>query len=110
MLDLSKLQNSNISELKCPGDCNNAGICDTSNGQCSCDNGRHGSDCSSKYEKVIEIFLHLKISFSNLVMLEFDCPGDGSCSSQGVCDDTIGTCICNEGFEGSSCQGKFSKA
>ena len=38
-------------------------------------------------------------------MLEFDCPEDGLCSSQGLCDDTIGTCTCYEGFEGSTCQG-----
>ena len=35
-------------DLTCPGDCSNAGICDTSTGQCSCDIGRHGPDCSSK--------------------------------------------------------------
>ena len=38
--------------------------------------------------------------------LEFDCPEDGTCSSQGVCDDVIGACICNEGFEGNTCKGK----
>ena len=35
-------------ELKCPGDCSNAGNCDTSTGQCTCDSGRHGLDCSSR--------------------------------------------------------------
>ena len=37
---------------------------------------------------------------------EFDCPEDGMCSSQGTCDDTIGSCVCNEGFEGNICKGK----
>ena len=36
-------------ELTCPGDCNNAGECDTSTGQCTCDAGRHDLDCSSMY-------------------------------------------------------------
>ena len=36
-------------------------------------------------------------------MLEFDCPEDGTCSNQGVCDDTVGSCICYEGFEGNIC-------
>ena len=38
-------------------------------------------------------------------MLEFDCPEDGTCSNQGVCDDTVGSCICYEGFEGNICKG-----
>ena len=42
--------------------------------------------------------------------LVFDCPGDGTCSSQGTCDGTTGTCVCFEGFERSSgiCKGNFS--
>ena len=36
-------------ELTCPGDCSNAGNCDTSTGKCSCVEGRHGLDCSSEY-------------------------------------------------------------
>ena len=44
--------------------------------------------------------------FKKFVQIEFDCPADGSCSNQGLCDDTIGICICDPGFEGSSCQGK----
>ena len=38
-------------------------------------------------------------------LLGFDCPGDGTCSSQGICDDTIGSCVCNVGFEGNTCKG-----
>ena len=39
----------NFLELTCPGDCSNAGTCDTATGQCDCDPGRHGIDCSSEY-------------------------------------------------------------
>ena len=35
-------------ELKCPGDCSGAGVCDTGVGQCTCEPGRHGLDCSSE--------------------------------------------------------------
>ena len=49
-----------------------------------------------------------KIS-SNLCLIhistEFDCPGDGTCSNQGICDDTVGTCQCDLGFVGNTCQG-----
>ena len=54
-------------------------------------------------------FLEIKhIIFLIFVQVEFDCPADGSCSNQGRCDDTIGICICDQGFEGSSCQGNFT--
>ena len=43
--------NFTIIELKCPGDCNSAGICDTSTGKCTCDDGRHGQDCSSELSR-----------------------------------------------------------
>ena len=40
-------------EFTCPKSfgavCSVAGVCDTSTGQCICDLGRHGSDCSSEY-------------------------------------------------------------
>ena len=32
------------------------------------------------------------------------CPGDGTCSSQGICDVSTGTCVCNSGFLGDTCQ------
>ena len=34
------------------------------------------------------------------------CPGDGTCSNQGVCDFSIGTCVCDFGYQGVMCQGK----
>ena len=43
----------------------------------------------------------------NLIPTEFDCPGDGDCSNQGTCDESSGTCVCNEGFEGDMCEGEI---
>ena len=103
-----------FSELTCPGDCSNAGICDTSSGQCSCDTGRHGPDCSSKQFSSIQ--LSIKYSFWLMIFYfwwfastEFDCPGDGTCSDQGTCDDATGTCVCFQGFErlSGTCKGNF---
>ena len=31
------------------------------------------------------------------------CPGDGTCSNQGTCDVSTGTCTCNPGFLGPEC-------
>ena len=33
------------------------------------------------------------------------CP-EGTCSNQGTCDVSTGTCVCHSGFEGDMCQGK----
>ena len=37
-----------VPEWNCPGNCSDAGTCDTTTGKCTCDPGRHGLDCSSK--------------------------------------------------------------
>ena len=98
-----------ISEKLCPGGanpCSNHGQCDTSTGICSCEVGRHGKDCSSEsviYVSYIKINIFLMIS----LLLEFNCPGDDTCSNQGTCNSSSGTCICNAGFEGNSCQGMY---
>ena len=44
-----------FSEWICPGNCSDAGLCDTTTGKCSCDMGRHGSDCSSNLPPITEI-------------------------------------------------------
>ena len=42
-------------------------------------------------------FIFFQICY--FVSIEFDCPGDGTCSNQGTCDDSTGTCVCFQGFE-----------
>ena len=97
-----------VSAFTCPGDCSNAGFCDTSTGQCSCDPGRHDQDCSSKIQWYLKIISNLCLIH---ISTEFYCPGgtDQGCSNQGSCDDTTGICICNSGFEGASCHLSISK-
>ena len=92
----------------CPGgenSCSSHGQCDPSTGICSCEVGRHGSDCSSEFM----IYLTSKLFFFKIIslLLELNCPGDGTCSNQGTCISSRGTCICNAGFEGNSCQGMY---
>ena len=55
---------------------------------------------------MISLFLCI---FIILFWTEFDCPGDGTCSNQGTCDDTTGTCECDVGYEGNTCQGTLMK-
>ena len=49
------------------------------------------------------------VFFSFHKSLDFDCPADGLCSNQGVCDVSNGNCICDAGFEGITCQGNYGK-
>ena len=48
-----------------------------------------------------------QILFSRFCFPDFDCPIDGTCLGQGTCDDTTGTCVCNEGYEGVICEGNY---
>ena len=44
---------------------------------------------------------NIKFLFTDL-----QCPGNGTCSNQGICDVVTGTCQCDCGFQGDTCQGK----
>ena len=101
------------SEIPCPGGdtpCDGHGQCDLTSGECSCEAGRHGFDCSSNIWIVSNGCCLSFCNFLFFVSLEFDCPGDGTCSNQGTCDDTTGTCVCFQGFERISgiCKGMYS--
>ena len=37
---------------------------------------------------------------------DLQCPGDGTCSNQGTCDVSSGTCDCDSGFLGDTCNCK----
>ena len=37
-----------IQPLSCPNNCSGEGLCDSATGQCLCNSGRKGADCSSK--------------------------------------------------------------
>ena len=39
----------------------------------------------------------------NFMSTDMQCPGDGTCSNQGTCDVSTGTCTCNPGFHGPEC-------
>jgi hypothetical protein len=35
-----------------------------------------------------------------------NCPGDGSCNNNGICNETSGQCICEEGYFETECSSK----
>ena len=37
---------------------------------------------------------------------DLQCPGDGNCSNQGICDVSSGACDCDSGFLGDTCNCK----
>ncbi|XP_018088383.1 tenascin isoform X3 [Xenopus laevis] len=65
----------NCTEVECPGQCNNMGVC--VNGACVCNPGFIGNDCR-----------------------ELACPDD--CNDQGKCVN--GICVCFEGYGGEDCK------
>ena len=97
--------------MQCPGDgnCSNQGICDFSTGTCTCNSGFQGYICQGKnfllLHSLANIHMMKYIYFSSTDM---QCPGDGTCSNQGICDISTGSCVCNPGIQGDMCQGKNS--
>lgn len=67
------------------GDCSNHGQCNTTTGQCVCDDGFTGSDCWGRR-----------------------CPGD--CSGHGDCNATTGVCECESGWGSDSCGDRVCSA
>ena len=49
-----------------------------------------------------------QVSKTVLASYQVQCPGDGTCSNQGICDVSTGNCDCNPGYQGIICQGKNS--
>ena len=36
------------------------------------------------------------------------CPGNNTCSDNGVCDSELGSCSCNTGYYGDGCESNFN--
>ena len=67
--------------IGCPNGCSGNGVCNSSNGTCSCNSGWTGSSCATPQT--------------------YACPN--ACSGNGICNTSNGTCSCNSGWTGSSC-------
>lgn len=68
----------------CPRNCSQHGDCNLLSGQCRCDKGYDGLDCSKKIETEL-----------------LECPND--CSSHGNCNHFTGKCTCDPGYAGKDC-------
>ena len=82
---------------------------DQTTGTCTCNSGFQGYICQGKnfllLHSLANIHMMKYIYFSSTDM---QCPGDGTCSNQGICDISTGSCTCNPGIQGDMCQGKNS--
>jgi len=53
----------------------------------------------------LHILPSLNFPTMSLISVKF-CPGDGTCSGNGVCDNMTGECLCQPKFHGNICQCK----
>ena len=93
--------------MQCPGDgnCSNQGTCDVSTGTCTCNPGFQGHICQGKNFLLLRN-VHMMKDIFFFSSTDMKCPGDSTCSNQGTCDVSTGTCNCNPGFWGDMCQSK----
>lgn len=72
------------SVASCPNNCSFSGVCNTSTGECMCNAGLGGPDCSVRTRR----------------FMTMECPAN--CNNNGVCIE--GRCQCSENFYGTECQ------
>ena len=103
-------------------ECSGRGICDYSSGHCTCYTGYRTSngfglsgsrgDCGYKYTPGLDsnytqtnntVLLH---HMNNTISTSCPFYNNSICSNHGVCNELIGTCICDSGYGGSSCFNK----
>lgn len=90
-----------VSEKRCINDCNGLGICNNITGECNCNDGYNGKDCSGMHYFAIIFVIHCKYSSHSEQLCK------DSCNGRGICNSTTGTCLCNDGFSGSFCEGNY---
>lgn len=69
--------------------CSGRGVWNTSNEECKCSPGFHGSHCE-------------------LVYCPIDPESEIECSGNGLCNFTTGQCACNEGYTGRNCVAPYA--
>ncbi|KFO12134.1 Tenascin-R, partial [Balearica regulorum gibbericeps] len=96
----------NCSELDCPRNCFNRGLC--VQGKCICNEGFTGEDCGElrcpedchNRGRCVEGRCECDNGFTGADCGELSCPND--CHQRGRCID--GRCVCHEGFTGEDCR------
>ncbi len=83
----------------CPNSCSSHGVCDSSSRVCQCFNGFTGGDCSLRTCPFGAAWADQAIGID-------DAHNSAECSNMGICDRTVGQCVCQAGFEGTACQRK----
>ena len=98
-------------DKSCPGaegTCNGNGECDHKIGQCICNEGNQGFDCSGDTYLDITIcnWYLIRLILTTYVFVELTCPKD--CSNAGDCNTSTGLCLCDSGRHGVDCSSKQS--
>ena len=87
------------STAACPNSCNSQGRCTLPGRICQCFDGYTGPDCSLR-----------TCPFHNAWVDQAKAPDvahqPAECSNMGICDRSLGQCLCNMGWEGKACERK----
>ena len=81
----------------CPNSCSGHGICNYPTRVCKCFTGFTGGDCSLRTCPKGAAWADQAIATDNAHNLV-------ECSNMGICDQNLGQCTCNTGFEGAACE------
>lgn len=79
----------------CPNMCSNQGTCDAYS-RCKCNTGYQGADCS-------EAVCPFGPAWSDIPSATDTAHAPAECSNRGTCNRATGQCLCQTGFEGTSC-------
>lgn len=93
---------SGTAPTNCPGDslpCLGLGLCSGSpEYRCDCQEGRHGADCALMSCPAGKSWTAAPTAGHN------SAHALAECSDMGICDTTLGTCTCADGFSGAACE------
>lgn len=85
----------------CPGNntCHGHGQCNPNDGNCLCFDEYFGLNCQCNINNNNKS----NKTGSKWHLSDKHCPGN--CSNNGMCNISTGTCMCNQGYIGESCEG-----
>src|SRR5690554_114739 len=96
-LILSLLFALSVVAQPCPNLCHGHGQCTTPDGQCKCNKGYTGGDCSLRVCPFGKAWSDEAVGIDNAHNL-------AECSNRGLCNRRTGLCECDKNFQGRACE------